>query len=114
MKTNYAVRRPVVNAYLVRERDRRRWRELAAVLAVAVPIAVVLLVYTGVQVNLLEAGYEINQLEEELYELEQTERRLRLQASSLSRAERVEAVARGQLGLSEPGHEQVVFVGEQP
>ena len=31
MKSAYAVRRPVENSYLVRERDRRLLRELAAI-----------------------------------------------------------------------------------
>src|ERR1035437_1988543 len=38
----YAVRRPVENLYLVRERDRQRTRELVALALVAVPPAVVL------------------------------------------------------------------------
>ena len=111
MKTSYAVRRPVVNAYLVRERDRRRWRELALVIAVAVPMAIVLLIYTGIHVGVLEAGYQITLLEDELYELEQAERRLRLEAAELSRGSRVAARAE-ELGLVPPGIEQMVFVGE--
>jgi len=33
----YAVRRPVENVYLVRERDRRRTRELLALVLAAIP-----------------------------------------------------------------------------
>lgn len=114
MKTSYALRRPVVNAYLVRERDRRRWRELALVFAVAIPMATILLIYTGIQVGVLEAGYQITQLEDELYELEQAERRLRLEASQLTRAARIEKVASTELGMIAPEVEQMVFVGEEP
>jgi 4-amino-4-deoxy-L-arabinose transferase-like glycosyltransferase len=42
----YAVRRPVVNSYLVRQRDRRRLRELVAVVAAVLPLAAALLGYT--------------------------------------------------------------------
>lgn len=114
MKTSYAFRKPVVNAYLVRERDRRRWRDLVLVLAVAVPIAVVLLVYTSIRVGVLEAGYRVGDLERELYRLEQTERRLRLEGSRLSDAARIESLAESELGLVEPTIEQMAFVGESP
>ena len=41
----YAVRRPVVNSYLVRQHDRRRRRELGVVLLACLPLAVALLGY---------------------------------------------------------------------
>ena len=82
--------------------------------AVAVPMAAVLLIYTGSQVGVLEAGYQITPLEDELYELEQAERRLRLEASRLTRAARIEDVAVSQLGMVTPQIEQMVFVGEEP
>lgn len=114
MKTRYSFRRPVVNAYLVRERDRRRWRDLVLVLSIAAPIAVILLVYTSIQVGVLEAGYRISDLERELRDLQQTERRLRLEGSRLSNAARIELLAESELGLVEPAVDQVAFVGEVP
>ena len=53
MRNAYTVHRPVINAYLVRERDRRRLRDLALVLLAVFPLALGLMVYTWLQ---LETG----------------------------------------------------------
>ena len=49
MKTAYAVHRPVANSYLVRERNRRRLRELAVVLVAVGCLGGGLLAYTWIQ-----------------------------------------------------------------
>ncbi len=53
MRNAYAVRRPVANAYLVRERDRRRLRELAVVLLVVLSLGGGLLAYTWIHLEVL-------------------------------------------------------------
>ena len=45
MKTGYAIGRAARNTFLVRERDRRRWRDLGIVLLVVVPLGAALLAY---------------------------------------------------------------------
>ena len=59
MKSIYASHRPVVNAYLVRQRDRRRLRELLLVLALALPLAGSVLCYTWIHLQVLGAGYQL-------------------------------------------------------
>jgi cell division protein FtsL len=108
----YTVRRPVVNAYLVRQRDRRRWRELFAVVAIVVPVGIALLSYTWLQLETLRIGYRIERLERESHRLAQVERQLRLEAAHLTHPERLARRAAEELGLAPPQVEQVIFLEE--
>ena len=108
----YSVRRPVVNAYLVRQRDRRRLRELGVVLGIIVPLGAALLSYTGLQLETLRVGYRIERLEREVHRLWQVERQLRLEAAHLSHPARIADLAARELDLHPPAVEQVIFLEE--
>lgn len=95
MRTSYVVRRPVDNRYLVRERDRRRLRELGWVLLAALPVAAMLIGYVWVNLELLQCGYRIHDLE----------RRLQGERRALSILELEEAYLTGAARLSERGAE---------
>ncbi len=110
MRGEYAIRRPVVNAYLVRERDRKRFRELLLVALLVLPIGLGLLADIWIHMRVIQTGYRLQQLERTLHELERVERRLRLEASYLASPQRVEALAIDQLGMTEPTPEQLLFV----
>jgi cell division protein FtsL len=112
LPSTYTVRRPVVNAYLVRERDRRRLRELAWVVATVMPLGLGLAGYTWLQLETLRVAYRIESLERETHQLAQTERQLRLEAAYLSSPEQIAQRAKEQLGLTEPTVDQVLFVRE--
>ena len=112
MRTKYAAHRPVVNAYLVRERDRRRVRELAAVCALVLPLGLALLSYTWVHLEALRTGYRIDTLERQLHELSQLERRQRLEAAYLANPQRLAERARKELGMGAPSIDQVLFAAE--
>jgi uncharacterized protein HemX len=108
----YTVRRPVVNAYLVRERDRRRLRDLALVVAVVAPLGIGLAGYTWLQLETLRVAYRVEALEREAHRVAQVERQLRLEAAYLANPERLAARAQAELGLAEPAIEQVLFLEE--
>ena len=55
----YAVRRPVENLYLVRERDRQRTRELVVLALAAVPPAVVLFLAIWANLETVRLGYQL-------------------------------------------------------
>lgn len=112
MPSAYSVRRPVVNAYLVRERDRRRLRDLLRVVAAVVPLGLGLAGYTWMQLETLRVAYRIGALERQSHELAQVERQLRLEASYLASPGRLSARAHEELGLVEPAVGQVIFVEE--
>ena len=108
----YAVRRPVVNAYLVRQRDRRRRRELGLLLLAVVPVAVGLLCYVWLQIELVGIGYRIHRLEQILETREQTQRRLQMEAAYLSGPQQIRSRAVEELGMAAPTVEQMVFAEE--
>ncbi|HKI05741.1 MAG TPA: cell division protein FtsL [Thermoanaerobaculia bacterium] len=114
MRSAYAFTRPVVNTYLVRERDRRRWRELALVLLCVVCLGGGLLAYTWIHLEMTRTGYHIDKLERELAELTREERQLRLEASYLASPSKIERRAVEELGLQAPALEQMVFWEELP
>ena len=62
MKIEYVIRRPVVNTHLVRQRDRRLWRDLAVVLGVVAVVGLVLLGYTWARLEVLRNGYAIGDI----------------------------------------------------
>ena len=111
MDSRYIRRRPVENLVLVRERDRRRARELARLLFGLLPLAAALLTYTWVHTEILQAGYSVRALEDRLEDLGRAEGQLRLEISFLSSPQRVEAAAAHDLGMVFPALKQMVFVG---
>ena len=109
VRSRYTVRRPVNNSYLVRERDRRRWQDLALVVLTVLPLGAALLTYAWIQVEVLETGYRITRLERELDELKKQERWLRLESARLRSPDRIDREARERLGLAPPKIDQVLF-----
>ncbi len=114
MRGLYAVRRPVLNSYLVRQRDRHRRRELGLVLLATVPLALGLLGYVWINLQLLDTGYEIHRLERKLEFEVENRRRMQMEASYLSSPQVVENRAARELGMAAPNLDQVVFVEELP
>lgn len=110
----YAVHRPVANEYLVRERDRRRLRELGVVLLVLAPVAFALTGFTWIHLQVLDAGYRIEELEGRLHELGRRESRLRLEAAYLASPNLIERRARDELGMRPPELDELVFLGPEP
>jgi hypothetical protein len=114
LRNAYAFTRPVANTYLVRERDRRRLRELALVLVVVLCLGGGLLLYTWIHLEVTRTGYRIDKLERELAARTREERQLRLDAAYLASPQQIERRAVRELGLQPPALEQVVFWEELP
>jgi cell division protein FtsL len=94
----------------VRERDRRRIRELRLLAFAVLPAAIALLAYTWVQTEIVRSGYRVRALERRLEEMAKSERQLKLESSWLESLERVEAAAGEELGMQFPTLDQMVFV----
>jgi cell division protein FtsL len=108
----YAVRRPVENAFLVRERETRFAREMVRVFSAVVLVGLGLLAYTWIRIEITAVGYRIDSLENELHDLRQEERRLELEATYPARPERVEERAADELHMRRPTIAQTVFFEE--
>ena len=109
MNRSYAYRRPVENSYLVRDRDRRRLRELVLVLAALLPLGVGLITYTWVHTEVIATGYRIRELESALEAEARRLEGLRLEASYLSSPAVVEERAARELAMERPRVERVLF-----
>jgi len=60
MSASYAQFKRVDNTRVSRERDGRRGKELAALIAAVVPIALALLAYTGLHLQTVQTGYAVD------------------------------------------------------
>lgn len=60
MSATYAQFKRVENTRVARERDRRRGRELAALVAAVLPIAFALLAWTRLHIQTVQTGYAID------------------------------------------------------
>ena len=106
----YAVRRPVENVYLVRERDRRRTIELVALVLAALPPLAVLFAAVWANLQTYQVGYQIGRLERQRESLEEKKRQLLVERALASSLVRVEKIARRSLGLSPPRPEQLIVI----
>ena len=112
MQSPYAVHRPVENVFLVRQRDRRRLRELAGVAAAVLVLGGGLFAYTWVHVEMLRTGYRVDELEKRLGRLLEVERKWRLEAAFAAHPALLEERAREELEMVEPSLEQMLFYEE--
>lgn len=113
MKTGYSVSKEVANPFLVRQRDPGRLRGLWRLVAIVLPFAAAVFAYTWVHEQGLEAGYRIEALEQRLEDLLQEERLLELEATRLTRPERLSALALEQLGMAPPTLDQMIFLNSE-
>lgn len=112
MRSPYAYERPVANEKLVRDRDRRRARELVRVFMAVLPLGAALIFYISIHRAVLDEAFRIGEMENRLRSLERQERELSLDLSYLESPPRVERLAVEELGMARPEAEQVVFWSE--
>jgi cell division protein FtsL len=96
-----------VNQRLVRERDRQHSRELWRFLATAAVLAVPVLGYVWQRMDFLRVSKRYEHLQLELQKLGEDEQRLRLERSTLMDHDRIETLARRNLGLVDPTPDDV-------
>lgn len=113
MKTGYSLRTEITNFRLVRQRVPGRLRDLWRLGAVVLPFASAVFAYTWVHEQRLEAGYRIEALEQELEDLLQQERLLELEATRLTRPERLSALALDELDMAHPTLDQMIFLSSE-
>ncbi|MEA2236791.1 MAG: hypothetical protein QOC81_1515 [Thermoanaerobaculia bacterium] len=74
----YAQKKPIENSHIVRERDRKRFRELLAVLGLGVPLGAFLLLFTWQNLEVIRLGHEATRLQKQKQEIENTNKALQL------------------------------------
>ena len=106
----YAQKKPIENAHIVRERDRRRFRELLAVFSLGVPIGLFLLLFTWQNLEVIRLGREATRLQKTRKELSEDNKRLQFELDRLTALDSVESRA-GKLGLRPAAPASIVTVG---
>ncbi len=110
MSALYAEFKRVDNARVSRERDGRRGRELVSFLAAGLPVAFALLAYTGLHLQTIQAGYQIEQSRQKAARLQEEHQRLLLRLASATTPERTAQFAR-RTNLVAPRAGQLYYVG---
>ncbi|MDI3280083.1 MAG: cell division protein FtsL [Bacillota bacterium] len=98
----------------IRRVSRRRFRlhAMARVALLGLCLAALLLLYVGERALIIDRTYALQRLEKRLAELQVEQERLQLEISRLSSLERIEQVARFQLGMRES--ETVYYLAAAP
>lgn len=96
---------------VVRERDHRRLRAMAGVLCLGGLLVFAVLGYVWLHVQRVRVSYELEDLRALRTDVEEQNKKLRLELSSLRSFARVDSAAR-QLGLMEPARNQVRLARE--
>jgi len=87
-----------------------RWELFPHLVIVMVLMTAVAVFHVWSRVKVVDLGLEINQLRREFKDQQQEQSRLKLEVASLKTPARVEAIAKGTLGMSLPTEQQVVVV----
>lgn len=106
----YAIRKDVRNNPIVREVDEARHRDLWKTVALFSFVVLVVLFSAWQHFELLQHGYEIEDLERQRAAEEEVARHLRLEIETLRSPARIEAIATGQLHLVAPAPGQAVVI----
>lgn len=109
----YTQKKPIDNTHIVRERDRQRNRELAAVLSLGVPIGLFLLLFTWQNLEVIRLGREATRLQRDLKNVEAEHKALQAELDRLTSFDAVEQKASG-LGFATTDSKTIVLVEAPP
>jgi cell division protein FtsL len=98
---------------IVREKDRKWFKDMALVLMLTLLIAGAVMFYVWQQVEMIKFGYKIEQMKKEKGVLQELNRELKLERSYLRRLERIENIAKQKLHMIEPEEDCVIIVKKQ-
>jgi len=105
----YAQKKTVENIHIVRERDRRRFRELLAVAGLGIPVGLFLLLFTWQNLEVIRLGREATRLQQTRKEIENRNKALQLELDRLTSLDAVEQKAR-KLGFDTTEPRNIVTV----
>lgn len=109
----YAQKKPIENTHIVRERDRQRFREILALLSLAAPVGLFLLLFTWQNLEVIRLGRELNKLQSVRKQLLEDNKKLSLEIERLTFRGAVEEKAVA-LGFSRTPSSRIVRVAVAP
>ncbi len=105
----YTQKKPIDNVHIVRERDRRRFRELLAVFFLGVPIGLFLLLFTWQNLEVIRLGRQATELQKVRKAIDEDNKRLQVELDRLTALESVQKQAH-ELGLTKTEPTAIVMV----
>ncbi|MBV9497388.1 MAG: hypothetical protein JOZ54_24335 [Acidobacteria bacterium] len=105
----YTQKKSIENVHIVRERDRRRFRELLAVLCLGVPIGAFLLLFTWQNLEVIRLGRDVNRLQQQRKQLADENKALQLELDRRTSLSEVEKKAEA-LGFETTAARSIVMV----
>ena len=105
----YAIKKDVRNNPIVREIDEARQRQIRRSLAIGAVLVVVMLFSAWQNAVLVQHGYKLQRLQEELEAEKVINRRLKLEVDTLSSPERIERLAT-KMKLVPPSQERAIVI----
>ena len=106
----YAIKKDVRNNPIVREVDQSRQRELWTSVGVATLLVLVLLFSAWQHFELLQHGYQVEELQQERAAQEELTRQYRLEIETLRSPKRIEALATQRLHLVAPADGDAIVI----
>lgn len=106
----YEIKKDVRNNQIVREVDERRMRDLWQSLGIGIVLVLVLLFSAWQHFELLRHGYRLEQMQRERAAEAEINRHLRLEMESLRAPQRIEKLAKDDLGMVSPGDDKAVVI----
>ena len=96
---SYAQKKSIENVHIVRERDRKRFRELLAVFSIGLPVGLFLGLFTWQNLEVIRLARQATGLRQTKVELENANKRMKLELERLTSLGQVEEKVR-RLGLA--------------
>jgi cell division protein FtsL len=100
--------RKIDNSRIVRETDGRCRREYICLTLLGAVFVLGTLFYAWQQYQWIQYGYRIEEAQKEIEALAETGRQLRVERATLANPQRIDAIARTELGMTGPSAGQVV------
>jgi cell division protein FtsL len=99
------------NSRIVRDADTRCRLEYLCLTVLGAVFVLGVLFYAWQQYEWIQYGYHIEEAQEKIEQLSETGRRLSLERATLANPQRIDAIARQELGMTGPVAGQVVSFG---
>ena len=96
------------NSRIVRDIDLRCRLEYLCLTLLGAIFVLGMLFYAWQQYQWIQYGYQIEEAQKKIEQLQETRLQFQVERATLSNPHRIDAIARGELGMVEPGVAQVV------
>src|SRR5947199_1976942 len=100
----------IINSNVIREADTQSRQDYIMLTALAAMFLLALFAYAWQHYRWMQHGYRIEEVEKKREQLSEIARQLRLERASLRNPQRIDTIARGELGMVVPAPGQLVTV----